>query len=137
MRLLAIEKAILEEWWFWFLVFAGTVAGKFVDVVGKFLSTFGATVISTLRFFLQRDAYATVLLRGDAYKSNSSELNSLQASLAIKSVITFPFRFYKVLVKMADNLRRAVQDINLGFDDVPVDFRQRLWLMRRRKTASF
>ncbi|XP_024014710.1 uncharacterized protein LOC112088548 [Eutrema salsugineum] len=32
----------------------------------------------------------------------------------------FPLRFYKVLCKMGDNLRRAIQDLDLGANDEPI-----------------
>lgn len=34
--------------------------------------------------------------------------------------LQFPFRFYINLAKMADNLYRAMQEINLGEDDDPI-----------------
>ncbi|XP_023637455.1 uncharacterized protein LOC111830187 [Capsella rubella] len=48
------------------------------------------------------------------------ESKSLQIYSISSLTTTFPLRFYLVIVKMAENLRRAVQDINLGFDDAPM-----------------
>lgn len=36
------------------------------------------------------------------------------------SATSFPLRFYKPLLKMADNIHRAMQDIDLGADDDPI-----------------
>lgn len=32
----------------------------------------------------------------------------------------YPLRFYKIITKMADNLRRTIQDIDLGVNDDPI-----------------
>lgn len=36
------------------------------------------------------------------------------------SILYFSFRFYIILTQMADNLRRAMQEIYLGADDEPI-----------------
>ncbi|EOA23139.1 hypothetical protein CARUB_v100038640mg, partial [Capsella rubella] len=48
------------------------------------------------------------------------ELNFLQIFSVLSITTLFPLRFYLILLKMADNLRRQVQDIDLGADDDPV-----------------
>lgn len=38
----------------------------------------------------------------------------------LKPTINYPFRFYLFRILMADNIRRALQNINLGIDDAPI-----------------
>ena len=66
----------------------------------------------------QRDATAQFSQNNNLYKGNCRNPIHSLLLFAIQR-IQFPLRFYKVLAKMGDNLRRAVQEINLGVDDVP------------------
>lgn len=116
---MAILKAIFEQLLFRFLLTTPVVVGgSFAGKVALF-STIYSAVISTLWFLFQRDALRTVML-SDLYKQRPMDLQNSQICFATSSILYFPFRFYHVLLKMGDNLRRAVQDINLGADDEPI-----------------
>ncbi|KAL9280739.1 hypothetical protein AtEden1_Chr5g0110771 [Arabidopsis thaliana] len=54
------------------------------------------------------------------YNGKSGYPFNPQAISTIPLTLLYPFRFYLTLLKMADNLIRVVQDINLGVDDASV-----------------
>jgi len=78
------------------------------------------TVISMTTTLARRDAIQTVAKTSFLYKHRQEISISTVLQQLIPLVLLYPFRFYIALFKMADNLRRAVQDINLGVDDAPV-----------------
>lgn len=94
-----------------------TVCDSFAGVVDSSSASL-ATVISTLSPPSQRDALSTVW-QWNLYIWSFEETSISQIPNTISAILHFSFRFYQVLTKMGDNLRRAVQDINLGVDDEP------------------
>ncbi|KAL9293320.1 hypothetical protein AtEden1_Chr3g0191721 [Arabidopsis thaliana] len=78
------------------------------------------TVISMTPTCPRRDATIPSAISPILYKHRPAISNSTVLEQLIPFALLYPFRFYHTLLKMADNLRRAVQDINLGVDDVPV-----------------
>ena len=80
------------------------------------LSTIFLAVISTLEF--KRDASSAVSTRL-LFKDWPPD-SEMSLYLNLLTAILYPIRFYSNLSSMADNLRRAVQDINLGADEVPI-----------------
>lgn len=77
-------------------------------------------VISTTIPCLRRDAQVATAKDFLLYKCRFAIGLFTVSIQTIPTVLLYPFRFYSTLLKMADNLRRAVQDINLGADDAPV-----------------
>ena len=78
------------------------------------------TVISMTTTLARRDAIQTVAKTSFLYKHRQEISISTVLQQLIPLVLLYPFRFYITLFKMADNLRKTVQDINLGVDDAPV-----------------
>ena len=117
---MAIVKAIFLQLLLQFFTSVPTaVVFDFAGVVDRFWTTLQA-VISTLQSHFRRDARTTVTEESFLYKSSFfNSFVSLSIEI-IKSTLLYPFHFYNLLLKMTDNLRRAVQDINLGIDDVPI-----------------
>ncbi|EOA36728.1 hypothetical protein CARUB_v10012496mg [Capsella rubella] len=125
MAILCAIKEIVSSWVISFLriLFLVPFVTGFdgcAGVVVQFFYPNCLAVISTLWISPLRDAELEVDMQGDSYLYRSLDPFYSLISLSISSAIGFPFRFYNVLVKMADNLRRAVQDINLRADDVPI-----------------
>ena len=77
------------------------------------------TVISTTQPLFRRDATPAVIEAILLYNRIYQFQFSIRSSRLNTSVLLYPFRFYTTLSKMADNLRRAVKDIDLGAEDVP------------------
>lgn len=116
---MAIKKTISRRLQFrFFLTTLVTVSVSFAGEVSHDPSFFSA-VISTLFLSLQRDAHGTVS-KNYLYKRGHLGLQKSQNLLSPFAILHFPFRFYHVIIKMGDNLRRAVQDLNLGDEDEPI-----------------
>lgn len=115
---MAIKLAILRQLFHrTLLTTTVTVFSIFAGEVETLHPTFLTAVISMIGSLIHRDAFATVA-RSVLYKPGSGIWQITQLPL-LTSTTHFPLRFYQILSKMADNLRRAVQDINLGVDDEP------------------
>ncbi|KAL9830748.1 hypothetical protein AtNW77_Chr3g0192851 [Arabidopsis thaliana] len=100
-----------------FLIVSATVSTIFAGVVGGFFSTFPLAFISTSGPTYRSDATSAV-----PHLSLYNDASATQKMLAIFTIISanfYPLRFYRTLTKMGDNLRRAVQEINLGVEDEP------------------
>lgn len=54
------------------------------------------------------------------YKWRKRDSNFIQRIPQIPPQLFFPFRFYALLSTMADNIRRALQEIDLGIEDAPI-----------------
>ena len=93
-----------------------TVFNFFSGVVDQPRSTISPAVISTSRTTICRDASATGS-RNVLFKPRSA--NSIPYS-HIPTTNFCPLSYFQTLFKMADNFRRAVQEINLGVEDAPV-----------------
>lgn len=114
--MMAIKSAIFLRLLFTSLV---TVGFDFSDVVDRFQPTISA-VISMLWRRPQCDAVTAVIEFPALYNCRSAIFPIHRQFSEISEILLYLFRFYLILHKMADNLRRAVQDINLGIDDAPV-----------------
>ncbi|XP_024016537.1 uncharacterized protein LOC112089906 [Eutrema salsugineum] len=78
-------------------------------------------VIPTPKFSIQSDAHSPLLSEALClYKWRFRDWIFTKISLQFPNHALYPLRFYKVLQKMGDNLRRAVQDLDLGVDDAPI-----------------
>ncbi|KAL9830533.1 hypothetical protein AtNW77_Chr3g0190431 [Arabidopsis thaliana] len=115
---MVIILAILKRLLFWPLVtFSTTVQKGFAGGVGLIFTTFSRAVISTIESLIHRDASSAVMLQ---HLFNDGFANRIyNTHLFLISANFYPHRFYKPLSKMGDNLRRAVQDLNLGVDEIP------------------
>ncbi|CAL9231816.1 unnamed protein product [Arabidopsis halleri] len=96
---MATKYAIFKQ------LFHRTVLNDFAGEVEFHLPTIILAVISTIGLSTHRDASISVPV---FWKITLPSINSANF---------FPLRFYQNLSKMADNLRRAVQEINLGVKD--------------------
>ena len=96
-----------------------TVVRSFAGEVGLSHTT-NPAVISTLIHLPRRDAQLAVMGFSPLFIRRQNWLLHFQSIQAITSILLYPFHFYTTLLKMADNLRRAVQEINLRADDEPI-----------------
>ena len=94
-----------------------TVCTVLAGNVVRFLYHLSTTTISTIDPFIYRDAPS--MSSDNGLFKHGSPLQQPAISIIPKIPNFYPLRFYQLLSQMADNLRRAVQDINLGFDDIP------------------
>ena len=79
-----------------------------------------SAVTSTIPL-LHCDANGTTAAKNSSlYISRSTNGKITNTEQILSFALRYPFRFYLILSKMADNLRRAAQDIDLGVDDKPV-----------------
>jgi len=115
----AIFCAIVTSLWIGFSVSLKTVVGSFAGVVGQFL-LFGRQAVISTSWLIPLRANGTVYEFDGDYIFEEMPHPSTLAIQFLLLITTFPLRFYKNLAKMGDNLRRAVQDIDLGADDVPI-----------------
>ncbi|CAA7047373.1 unnamed protein product [Microthlaspi erraticum] len=113
----AIEKAICR-----FLTNLVTVFSFLDGVVGDLeVSIHYLSVIPTSNSSIRREAVSTeVIGRGFLYKWRSRVPSIPSSSTNISSLLYYPFRYYEIISKMADNLRRQIQDLDLGAHDEPV-----------------
>jgi len=110
----AISKRLFHRFILTFLVTVHSVfAGEVVPN-----PIFPQAVISMLDPTINRDVYS-VPKHLHLFKQRIVDWG-MALCLLIKFSIFYPLRFYKNLSKMADNLRRAVQNINLGADEEPI-----------------
>ncbi|CAA7042890.1 unnamed protein product [Microthlaspi erraticum] len=117
MAIFAIEKAIRQ-----FLTTLVTVVDVFAGEVGilEDLLHYSA-VIPTLGSSTQRDAVSsTDFGEKRLYKWRTGDPSSPSISSNLFSNLLFPFRFYDSRCKMADNIRRQIQDLDLGAMDEPI-----------------
>lgn len=115
---MATDKAICRRLLYYlFVTPLVTVYREFAGKVVCFFTAHSLVVISTVESTIHRDATSSasgnVLLK---FRFTIPESTNL---ISLKPPNHFPLRFYQPLSQMADNLRRAVQDINLGVDDIP------------------
>lgn len=84
------------------------------------LALHSSSVISPLDTTIQSVAVIPIIPNW-IYKRRSSIHNPNHTQFALFSSATkFPLRFYKILSIMADNIRRALQDLDLGVNDAPI-----------------
>lgn len=115
---MATKLAIFWQFPFQFsLTVLVTVFSDLAGEVVRLFPTITPAVISTIEFSIPRDASSAVAKLA-LYKQRFADLEST-LFLNLPSANYYPLRFYQPLLKMADNLRRAVQEINLGVDDEP------------------
>ena len=115
---MAIIWTTIRQLFFWCLVtVVAAVPSGYAGEVGFFSSTISCAVISTIESTIPRDVSLAVSLCW-LFKGEDG-IWILIKSCCFISVLFYPYRFYKTLTKMGDNLRRAVQEINLGVDDIP------------------
>ncbi|XP_024004977.1 uncharacterized protein LOC112082109 [Eutrema salsugineum] len=76
--------------------------------------------IPTLNPLILSDARSPQKLAPDGvYKHRPLELFSSHFKLQSFEYLYYPLRFYQTILKMGDNLQRAVQDLDLGVEDEP------------------
>lgn len=120
---MAITKAIFYQLFLrQFLPLFETVSTKLIGVVERFFTPIHSPQqIPTLSPTIKRDALLSTVTAIDLLYKRSTIFTILHQTPIESSLYSyFPLRFYKILVKMGDNIRRAIQDINLGVDDEPI-----------------
>lgn len=85
--------------------------------VGNVLNPHYQTVHPTLEYTILSDDSFCFLFDEGYKKKNSNQVLSSTSENCL--CLKFPPRFYKILAQMADNIRRAVQNLDLGVDDEP------------------
>ncbi|CAA7045233.1 unnamed protein product [Microthlaspi erraticum] len=99
-----------------------TVFEIFVGVVGDWEELLHySTVFPTMGSSSQRDAVIrTIRAKERLYTDWIVKLISSSFASNLFAILQYPFRFYNSLLKMGDNIRRQIQDLDLGALDPPI-----------------
>lgn len=118
------KKAIVsanKNGFFWFSLTTVTVVVLAGDVEHDWQPTHSLVVISTLKPSFHRDAHFLAIWKiAEVYKKRSTIAVFLQFLIAILSIPLCLFQICKFAKIMAENIRRALQDIDLGANDDPI-----------------